>query len=131
MIRTLTATPALIALFALPAAAEIDCANAEDQTSLNACAATAAAQAAETLDGLYGALGTTLDAGGLARLEATQAAWMTYRDTFCAMQAAEYEGGSIYPMVLAYCREDLTNAQIPLLEQSLDCPEGDISCVQD
>ena len=42
----------------------------------------------------------------------TQRAWIKYKEAHCKAIAYQYEGGSIQPLVLCGCLEDLTNERI-------------------
>jgi len=45
----------------------------------------------------------------------TQRAWIKYKEAHCKAIAYQYEGGSIQPLVLCGCLEDLTNERIEKL----------------
>ena len=68
------------------------------------------------------------DAEGKRLLQTVQRAWIAFRDAECAFSANDSKGGSIYPMLISECLEELTNARAEQLKGDLGCKEGDISC---
>ncbi len=52
-------------------------------------------------------------------LRAAQRAWITYRDLTCDMEAADYAGGSIQPMIRLGCQTRLTERRARDLETYL------------
>ncbi len=105
-----------------------DCAEAADQTSLNACADRAYKAADGELNAAWRDLAGRLDGAALDRLKTAERAWIAWRDAMCAFVAGPSEGGSIRPMVLANCRAGLTAQQTDLLRAQASCAEGDVSC---
>lgn len=51
------------------------------------------------------------EGAAVARIRAGQRAWIVCRDAWCEAAAGVYEGGSIRPMVHAFCLADLTRHQ--------------------
>ncbi len=120
----------LSALLAFPAAAqECDPAD-ESQTGMNICADAGYKAADKKLNVAYGEIVKRLadDADGRKLLQTSQRAWITFRDAECAFSASGVEGGSVYPMILSGCLEDLTNDRTEQLNKYLKCEEGDMSC---
>lgn len=120
-----------IALLAMPVNAQVtDCNDAIDQSTMNQCAEQDFKAADARLNSTYKALTQQLDTDSLERLKQAQRAWISYRDAQCAFESEPSQDGSIYPMILANCLEEITNAQTSVLERHLSCEEGDVSCVR-
>ena len=68
------------------------------------------------------------DAEGKKLLQAAQRAWISFRDAECAFSTNDSKGGSIYPMLMSNCLEELTADRTKQLRTYLDCEEGDMSC---
>jgi uncharacterized protein YecT (DUF1311 family) len=51
-------------------------------------------------------------AANRAVVDSSQVAWQRYRDLACRAAAAEYEGGSMQPVVVLSCLTDLTRERI-------------------
>ncbi len=117
-------------LLAMPAARAADCGNAGTQADLDACAATAFKADDATLNQLYKQIKTRLgdDAAKQKALATAQRAWIAYRDAECGFAASGVEGGSIYPMVVTDCQDELTKHRIQDFKAYLSCQEGDTSC---
>jgi uncharacterized protein YecT (DUF1311 family) len=113
----------------LPAAAD-ECADPQDQTTMNICAGKEFDAADKALNTAYreivGRIGD--DHETKAALTAAQRAWIAFRDGECAFQARSVDGGSIYPLIVAGCKTTLTEARTQQLKTYLDCEEGDMSC---
>ena len=63
-----------------------------------------------------------------ALLQASQRAWIAFRDAECAFSTNHSKDGSIYPMLVSDCMADLTKARVTKLGTYLNCEEGDMSC---
>lgn len=113
----------------LPAAAD-ECADPQDQATMNACAGKEFEAADKALNAAYHEVVRRIGSDHETRtaLTAAQRAWITFRDGECAFQAKSAEGGSIYPMIMAGCEATLTEARTEQLKAYLDCEEGDMSC---
>ena len=109
----------LIGLFALPAAAQdIDCANAQAQQELNACAYQAWEVADAELNEAYKAAIAArkdMDAnmpedlqGADEALREAQRAWVAYRDLNCESAGFPMRGGSAEPLLIYGCMEQMT-----------------------
>ncbi|GHC73667.1 lysozyme inhibitor LprI family protein [Limoniibacter endophyticus] len=107
-----------------------DCANAQTQGDMNACAAKAYESADKELNALYSEIVHRLEKGSDTRnmLADTQRAWITFRNKECAFQANLTEGGSSQPMVKLQCMADLTKQRVDQLKYYANCEEGDLSC---
>lgn len=125
------ALAALAALLVSTAVAAADeCADAEDQATLNACAGKVLAEADRKLNADYKAIEKRLadDVAAKKRFVAAQRAWIAFRDAECAFQTSAVEGGSIQPMIDANCRAALTSQRVEQFRTYLACEEGDMSC---
>ena len=113
----------------MPALAD-ECADPQDQTTMNICAGKEFEAADKALNAAYreivGRIGD--DHETKASLTAAQRAWIAFRDGECAFQAKSVEGGSIYPLIVAGCKTALTEARTQQIKTYLDCEEGDMSC---
>jgi uncharacterized protein YecT (DUF1311 family) len=79
------------------------------QTDMNACAASDYARADKELNGAWGKLPKS------EPLVATQRAWIAFRDAECAYRAAQFEGGSIAPLIRSSCMAELTRQRTQML----------------
>ena len=68
------------------------------------------------------------DADTRKRLVQAQRDWIRFRDAECDFQTAGAAGGSVMPMLVAQCRDDLTQARVKAFEGYLNCEEGDLGC---
>jgi len=105
-----------IAQAAPPAAPEpdsvADCSKQDlPQVGMNACAYEAFKKQDRALNALYGELMKTPDAGPPRQLQASQRAWLQFRDLECLYEAPD-TGGSIVPMLKADCLAELTRERI-------------------
>ena len=81
------------------------------QVDLNACAYDVFNKRDRALNALYGELMKTPDAGPTRQLQASQRAWLQFRDLECAYEAPD-TGGSIVPTLKADCLAELTRERI-------------------
>lgn len=127
-----TAALGLASLFlCLPAtAASKKCADAQDQATMTQCAGEDFSAADKKLNASFREIQKRLadDADGKARFVKAQRAWIAFRDAECAFNAGNSSGGSIYPMLVASCKKDLTEQRNKQLRTYLSCEEGDLSC---
>lgn len=129
MTRTLLlATVALLA--AATAQAADDCANAQDQSTMDICAGEAYKKSDRQLNDLYKKIEARLkdDAATTKLLVTAQRAWVAFRDAECAFSSSGVSGGSVYPMIHSMCLDGLTQARAKDLQAYLACEEGDMSC---
>jgi Uncharacterized protein conserved in bacteria len=117
----------LLALTTFAQAAD-DCADAQTQAAINACAGSAYKASDKRLNDLYGQYRQRLDAGQKKALTAAQKAWLNYRDLSCQFEASGVEGGSGYPMAYSNCLKSMTDKRIKELQTLSDCQEGDFNC---
>ena len=102
----------------------------ESQMGMNICAAAGYKKADARLNEAYREVMKRMsdDAEGRKLLQTAQRAWIAFRDAECAFSANDSKGGSIYPMLISECLEELSNARTEQLKGDLGCQEGDISC---
>ncbi len=105
-----------------------DCGSPNTQLEMNQCAHAAFQQADAALNDKYQAILKRLGDDGSANLfRAAQRVWVPFRDAECAFAASPYEGGSMQPMVVSSCLEDLTNRRVADFDAYLACE--DVDCV--
>jgi uncharacterized protein YecT (DUF1311 family) len=125
--------PVVILLMAMAPAALAqaeDCTKAATQADLNACAAQSFSKSDTALNATYRQITARLkdDAAARSLLVAAERAWLAFRDAECAFASSGESGGSIYPMVVTNCRDELTQQRTKALQAYLACKEGDLSC---
>lgn len=123
-------TAALVLAMPAFADAKDKCADAEDQATLNQCADASFKKSDKKLNDLYKKIETRLkdDADTKKLLVQSQRDWIKFRDAECDFQTAGAAGGSMMPMLVAQCRDDLTQTRVKNFEGYLNCEEGDMSC---
>ena len=127
--------PILVLLVALmlsaawPAAAR-ECGPDATQMDLNDCAGDGLRKADAALNETYGRIMSRLKPTPSATqaLREAQRAWLRFRDGECDFATIGTEGGSIRPMLVAQCRQQLTEQRVTQLRRSLSCQEGDLAC---
>ena len=121
----------LLAAVNWPAAAQTaNCAAAQTQAELNACAAQDYQKSDAALSQVYVQLKAKLaDPKQQELLVAAERAWVAYRDAECGFETSGSTGGSIHPMVQAMCLNEKTLVHSAELSRQLNCKEGDTSCV--
>lgn len=136
--KTTIALSVLLA-FATPALAEeepdIDCENAEVQMELTYCAGKdweeadaelnavwkdALAQAQESDQNLKDMEVNDDRPGYVDTLRASQRAWISYRDEWCAYDGYQARGGSMEPMLVAGCMAQLTRDRTKALQDNME-----------
>jgi uncharacterized protein YecT (DUF1311 family) len=95
----------------------VDCKTAKEQMELNYCADRDFKSADKKLNALYRKLRGGADAREQELLGAAERNWLAYRDSECAVETAESEGGSIAPMEYSICLTEKTEARIKELER--------------
>jgi len=130
MLRIAALSVSLLFLSLPATAASSKCANAQDQATMTQCAGEDFAAADKKLNASYKEIQKRLtgDADGKALFVKAQRAWIAFRDAECAFSAGGASGGSIYPMLVASCKTDLTKQRNDQLRKYLSCEEGDTSC---
>jgi len=121
---------AAMTLAGLSAAQAVDCDNAEDQATMNACADMALKASDARLNQTYRTITTRLadDPDLTKQLVSAQRAWIAFRDAECSFRSSGASGGSAYPMVYNTCLDGLTKTRLDELKALLACQEGDMSC---
>lgn len=125
---------ALLVALTFPASAQSrapqpDCGSAPNTAAMNACYKAAHDAADAALNERYKTLMARLGTDDQGRLREAQRAWVAFRDKQCAFETAPYSTGSIYPVLVAGCLTELTQARTTAFEHYLNCPSGDTSCV--
>lgn len=120
MKRLIQLAVVLLAITNAPQASAQNCKNPETQLAMNTCAAKDLDREDARLNKNYRELQAKLDADRRTALRDVQVAWLKFRDLQCDFQAAQYEGGSIYPMVRAACLTDMTKQRNKDLKYLLD-----------
>ena len=96
------------------------CPNAQSQLEMNMCAGNAYKAADGELNQVYRKLIGMLDAEDKVQLKGAQTAWLKYRDANCEFVADQYKGGSIRPMIHAFCLADVTKNRTTELKGEID-----------
>lgn len=101
------------------------CEDARTQTEMNQCAALAFQAADSVLNVVYPRVIGGLDSARVPLLREAQRQWVRLRDADCALDAAEFQGGSMQPMIYAYCRAGLTRERVAHLRTLLAAATGE------
>lgn len=96
------------------------CPNAQSQLEMNQCAGNAYKAADGELNQVYRKLVAMLDAEDTAQLKVVQTAWLKYRDAHCEFVGDQYKGGSIRPMIHAFCLADVTRNRTTELKGQIE-----------
>ncbi len=96
------------------------CPNAQSQLEMNQCAGNAYNAADGELNQVYRKLVALLDAEDKAQLKLVQTAWLKYRDAHCEFVGDQYKGGSIRPMIHAFCLADVTKNRTTELKGQIE-----------
>ncbi|MHA3738776.1 lysozyme inhibitor LprI family protein [Pseudomonas sp. Eth.TT006] len=117
-------------LFTPIADAAVNCANANDQATMNQCAGQEFKAADKELNAVYQQITGRLkdNPDGKKLLVSAQRAWVGFRDAECKFSASGVEGGSVYPLIYSNCLTSVTKMRVEALKQYLKCQEGDMSC---
>lgn len=107
-----------------------ECEEAMDQATMNACAEQSFKKADGELNRLYRQIEKRLadDQNTKRLLVAAQRAWIAFRDAECTFSSSGAAEGSIYPMIVTQCRDELTRHRVDDFKSYLSCKEGDLSC---
>ncbi len=95
------------------------CEDAETQFEMTQCAGREYRAADAELNRVYQQVTRQEDAAGRARLKAAQLAWLKFRDAECEYEAGDYIGGTMRPMIEAYCLAAVTKARTQQLKEIL------------
>ena len=115
--------------FMLPAGAHADeCADAEDQATMNECAAKDLQAADAELNSLYHQIRQRIvdDVDTRNLLRDAERAWVAFRDAECTFATSSTAGGSIWPMEYDACLTGLTQQRIEQFQGYLSAQEGDL-----
>ncbi|TCV93873.1 uncharacterized protein YecT (DUF1311 family) [Luteibacter rhizovicinus] len=121
---------ALIAVLPVATAQADDCASAMSQSAMNMCADQAYKKTDAELNTVYRQITSRLkdDKEKTKLLLVAQKNWLAFRDAECTFTTSASAQGSIYPMLVAQCRDGLTRRRIDDLKGYMTCEEGDMSC---
>lgn len=106
-----------------------DCDSATTQADINQCYTAEYKKQDDLLNQTYKQVMDRAGEKQKAQLKAAQNAWIGFRDADCAFLSSGAESGSVYPMVKAGCLADKTRERTELLKSTLQCEEGDVTCV--
>ncbi len=109
----------LLAPVALPQGGQHPCEQSGSQYEATQCAGRAYKQADAELNKVYQQVLRQEDKDGQARLKTAQLAWIKFRDTECEYEAGDYIGGTMRPMVKAFCLAAVTNDRTKQLKEIL------------
>lgn len=121
VIRTLCIAALLFACAPDLVAQEIDpsCDAARTQAEMNECAGRTFQAQDSILNSVYPRVIAELDSARAPLLREAQRQWIRLRDADCAWDAAEFQGGSMYPMVHAFCMAHVTRERVAVLRRLL------------
>jgi uncharacterized protein YecT (DUF1311 family) len=111
----------------LPVPAMAECAMDGNQSEMTGCAAARFEQADTELNRIWSSIiekAKLIDSqlsdgrpGYVETLRKGQRAWIDYRDSQCDLQGFDVRGGSMEPMVVLLCREQMTLDRIKELQE--------------
>ena len=81
----------------------------DTQMEMNSCAANDYSRADDELNATWRKLPKS------TQLLAAQRAWIAYRDAECSFRKAQFEGGSIAPLIFSSCLSELTKERTKIL----------------
>ena len=99
------------------------CDDARTQMDMNQCAALSYARADTALNLTYQQVLQATESARKETLREAQRAWIRMRDADCELENAEFEGGSIHPMLFALCQAHATRLRTGQLRQMLATDE--------
>lgn len=128
--KTAILTAAVVLAMPAFAFAQDECADAEDQATMNQCADASFKESDKKLNELYKQIEARLndDADGKKLLIEAQRDWVEFRDAECKFRTAGSARGSVVPMLISMCMDSLTQTRVKDFEDYLNCEEGDLSC---
>ncbi|MFL6212093.1 MAG: lysozyme inhibitor LprI family protein [Pyrinomonadaceae bacterium] len=109
----------LLAPTVVPQGGKHPCEQAGTQYEATECAGREYKQADAELNKVYQQVLKQEDKDGQARLRAAQLSWLKFRDTECEYEAGDYIGGTMRPMVAAFCLAAVTNERTKQLKEIL------------
>ncbi|HKN03643.1 MAG TPA: lysozyme inhibitor LprI family protein [Buttiauxella sp.] len=105
------------------------CDSATSQAGLNECYANEYKKQDDLLNQAYQEAMKLATDKQKPTLKAAQNAWISYRDADCAFLTSGADEATVAPMVHAQCMADKSRERTELLKSTLQCEEGDVSCV--
>jgi uncharacterized protein YecT (DUF1311 family) len=96
------------------------CKDAQTQFEMNQCARKEHEAADAELNKVYSRFAAKLDEEQRAQLKTAELIWIKYRDTNCDFEGSFYKGGTMRPMVQAYCLARMTNERTAELKQQIE-----------
>ncbi len=98
------------------------------QSEMNECSFKDAKRAEIKLDETYNRLLKQTSHENRHKLKEARRAWTEYRKLQCEFNTLGSSTGSVHPMVVNLCYEGQAIEYTKLLEQQLNCEEGNLSC---
>jgi uncharacterized protein YecT (DUF1311 family) len=95
------------------------CPDAQSQAEMTQCAGKAYKAADAELNQIYQKLVAMLDDDEKAQLKDVETAWIKYRDANCEFVADQFKGGTMRPMVYAFCLADVTKSRTTELKTQI------------
>lgn len=96
-----------------------NCKNPQTQAEMNACAGLSYQAADRRLNQVYQRLLPKLTSSRRQKLITAQQAWIKFRDSSCAFERSEVEGGTMEPMIYSGCLAETTRQRTAQLESYL------------
>lgn len=93
--------------------------NAQTQAGMNQQAQEKYLKSDKELNKVYKQLLGSLNAKNKTLLIQSQKDWIRFRDSHCAFETNDYQGGSMRPMVYSTCLQERTDARIKDLKASI------------
>jgi uncharacterized protein YecT (DUF1311 family) len=109
----------LLAPAVAPQGGQHPCEGEGTQFEATECAGREYKKADAELNKVYQQVWQQEDKGGQARLRAAQLAWLKFRDAECEYEAGDYIGGTMRPMVAAFCLAAVTHERTRQLQEIL------------
>ena len=95
------------------------CPDAQSQAEMTQCAGKAYKAADAELNQAYQKLVAMLDDEEKAQLKVVETSWIKYRDANCEFVADQFKGGTMRPMVYAFCLADVTKTRTAELKSQI------------
>jgi uncharacterized protein YecT (DUF1311 family) len=123
----------LLCLSALLAARPVlaqECSDSSNQSQLNECADRALIKTKAAVKAVYDEIIGRLkdDPEGRERLAAARKAWDAYSNAECDFSTGDTVNGSMHPMLVLECHDELGKQRLEKLKAYLQCEEGDLTC---
>jgi len=119
-IATVTAARTNPEISTIHLAQQPNCNDPQTQTAMNICAGLSYQQVDRKLNQVYRQLLPTLAASRRQKLITSQQIWIRFRDTSCAFERSQFEGGTIASMIYSNCLSELTQQRTKQLEGYLE-----------